>query len=166
MSAQVTHINGSAKGDPQHTIERTRSELFNYLADPSEGAEQRARTRAGTAGDATDDEPGARERTGAIDWAAMLQTGISAWWREHPLRAGAQVIKPGIEELVRNKPLQTVAIAAAVGAGLVLARPWRLVSISAIALSLYRTSNLAGMASSLLYTATQSMQKDTDESTH
>ena len=56
--------------------------------------------------------------------------------------------------------MQVVTIAAVAGAAVVLLKPWRLVSVTALMLSLVRSSNFTGMATSVLESAAQSMRKE------
>lgn len=134
----------------------TRRELMNYLSRP-----ERARSRVA--------EAKRSERTGQTDsawesssfeWSSLIKAALSSWWRDHPARAGASLLRSATEEYARKKPLQVVTIAAVVGAGVVLFKPWRLVSATALILSLFRSSNFTGMATSMLETAAQSMQKE------
>lgn len=134
-------------------IAKTRRELFNYLADPqaptSAGAEtsqQRAAAKS--------------ESASGLHWSSLIQSGLTSWWHDHPARAGACLLKSATEEYARKKPMQVVTIAVVAGAATVLFKPWRLVSATALLLSLFRTSNFTGIATSVLATAAQSMQKD------
>lgn len=139
----------------QPTIENTRRELLNFLAQQHE-QEERAQTTAA-------DRKHAR-RTAASDtadgfkWSSLVEAGLSSWWRDHPARAGAMLVKSATEDFARQKPLQVVTIAAIAGAAIVLLKPWRLVSTTALALTLFRSSNFTGMATSVLETAAKSMQ--------
>jgi hypothetical protein len=159
MRAGRNHANGSAEADPSLAIEHTRRELFGFLSDASDAGDRQQ--YRGNAVDQDDPSHQNNAQSSGIDWGSVVQNSAAAWWHEHPLRAGTMLIRPSIEQYARKRPLQSVAIAAAVGAGLILFRPWRLVSASALVLSLYRSTNLAGMASSLLNTASNSLQKDT-----
>lgn len=161
MSAAHTMAGDKTISEPRQAIERSRSELLRFLSETGGNDSTHAHHDEGWGAAHTSEHQAVRDHDeAAIDWGSMLRAGVSAWWSEHPLRSGVTLLKPGVEDFVRRKPFQTIAVAAVAGAALVLIRPWRLISVSAIALSLYRSSNLAGMATSLFATAAQSLQKE------
>lgn len=140
-------------------LAQTRSELLNYLAqtERTESAStDRRQTRRAAHADASSSSPG-------FAWSSLLEAGLLSWWHDHPARAGACLLKSATEEYARKKPLQVVTIAAVAGAAVVLLKPWRLVSTTALMLSLFRSSNFTGMATSMLETAAQSMQTSQKE---
>jgi hypothetical protein len=57
-------------------------------------------------------------------WAAM-----QGWWQHHPWRGTGEALGHALAQalgpVVRRHPVLTVSVAAAAGAGLVAARPWR-----------------------------------------
>lgn len=134
-------------------IAKTRLELFNYLSEPQAPTPASAETRPPRAAAISESASG-------LHWSSLVQSGLSSWWHDHPARAGACLLKSATEEYARRKPMQVVAIAAMAGAATVVFKPWRLVSTTALLLSLFRTSNFTGIATSVLATAAQSMQKD------
>jgi len=72
------------------------------------------------------------------------------WWQRHPLHAAGQLARPVLEKYAQQEPLKLVAVAAAVGAAVVLTRPWRLLSASALVASALKTSELAGVVNALM----------------
>ena len=139
----------------QPNIEDTRRELLNFLGRknaPEERVtattESRKSFRRKTLGHASD----------GFSWSSLVEAGLSSWWRDHPARAGAMLVRSATEDYTRQKPLQVVVIAAIAGAAFVLFKPWRMVSLSALALTLFRSSNFTGIATSVLGSAAKSMQ--------
>ena len=147
----------STNGAPNLT--QTRRELLNYLAQ-TEPTESRSSDRRQPCG--TTHANSASESSG-FEWSSLIAAGLSSWWRDHPARAGALLLKSATEEYARKKPLQVVTIAAVAGAAVVLFKPWRLVSATALTLSLFRSSNFTGMATSVIERAAQSMQSSQKE---
>lgn len=149
----------STNGNGTQNLTQTRRELLNYLAQSerseSDASERKQSRRAAQANSASG-SPG-------FEWSSLIQAGLSSWWHDHPARAGASLLKSATEEYARKKPLQVVTIAAVTGAAVVLLKPWRLVSATALMLSLFRSSNFTGMATSVLETAAQSMQSSQKE---
>ena len=137
-------------------LAKTRRELFYYLSDPPDSKSATAEPKL------KQQQPGAAkpESTSGLHWSPLVKAGLSSWWHDHPARAGACLLKSATEEYARKRPLQVVTIAAVAGAAIVLFKPWRLVSATALMLSLFRSSNFTGIATSVLETAAQSMQKD------
>lgn len=156
----------------QKVLNRTRRELRDFLmGDPAAVKSSRA-SQAGNVGN--DTKPTSKPRAIArgsrsvaapdqgngIDWMGLVKAGASTWWRGHPLHVGATVITPVVNDYVRRKPVATLAVAAAAGAALVLIRPWRIASVTALGMSLVRSSNLPVMAASLVASVAENLQKD------
>lgn len=148
--------------NPTHTpnLTQTRHELLNYLVQPTSPS-KRAEP------DVTDrkrarhvSQPESEAGAPSFAWSALFEAGLTSWWHDHPARAGASLLKSATEEYARKKPMQVVAIAAVAGAAVVLLKPWRMVSATALMVSLFRSSNFTGVATSMLETAAQSMQKE------
>ena len=141
----------AASGQPD--IEHTRRELLNFLArqnNSESSASVRTQPRRN----------GESEKAPGFSWSSLLESGLASWWHGHPARAGAHLLRSATEDYARRKPLQVVAVAAIAGAAVVLLKPWRLISATALMLSLVRSSNFTGIATSVLETAAQSMQKE------
>ena len=85
-----------------------------------------------------------------LDWAPMARGVARHWWQRHPLHAAGQLAQPVLEKYAREEPLKLVAVAAAVGAAVVLTRPWRLISASAVLATAFKTSELAGVVNALM----------------
>jgi ElaB/YqjD/DUF883 family membrane-anchored ribosome-binding protein len=149
--------NSSQSGDSASArsldVERTRRELVQYIEHRDE---ERMRT-ADESRDAQGSSTYAKDSHG-IDWAGVAQSTAKTWWMEHPAHTAASLAQSAAESYTRRKPFAALAIAAGVGAGLVIARPWRLMSASALLLGLVRSSNLTGMASSIFASASQSFR--------
>ncbi len=91
--------------------------------------------------------------------SGLLQTLLAAWWHDHPARSGVAVADAALAGYARKKPLQLLALAAGAGAALVLFKPWRLVSGSALLLGLLRSTNVGSIANSVAITAAQSFRE-------
>ena len=149
-------------GEPKHavtseqpTIENTRRELLNFLT-PQIVAREAMGSRAINPTKAQRKD--LSETTLGFKWSSLIEAGLASWWRDHPARAGAMLVRSVTEEYTRQNPLQVVTVAAISGAAIVLLRPWRLMSTRSLALTLFRSSNFTGMATSVLETAANSMQ--------
>ena len=123
------------------------------------GGSERARAQA--SGDAERDADDAGSRGGA-GWFGGIKRFASSWWRSHPAHLGLELATPLLSSYARKKPLQFLGIAALVGAGVVVARPWRLVSATGVLVALMKSSQL----SSLLMSAMSSASFGSDSAEH
>ncbi|GAB3768490.1 hypothetical protein GCM10028796_32110 [Ramlibacter monticola] len=76
-------------------------------------------------------------------WFGRLQHAVRTWWRYHPASMAVDLASPMMRSYARRKPLQLLAISAAAGAALTLARPWRLISLTTLVVALLKSSQLS-----------------------
>jgi len=86
-------------------------------------------------------------------WLARLKRAAVTWWRSHPARLGVQLATPVLSRYAARKPAQFLGIAVAVGALVVVARPWRLVSLTGLIVTLLKSSQLSSVFMSAMSTA-------------
>lgn len=82
-------------------------------------------------------------------WDLFKQVAAS-WWRSHPAHLALDVTKPLVQDFAREQPVKLLGIAAATGAALVLLRPWRLISLTGVALALFKSTEVSGIVQSLM----------------
>ena len=87
------------------------------------------------------------ERSGT--WHIFTQA-VSAWWQHHPAHMAVDIGRPFLNNYARNKPLQLLGIAAGLGVAAVLFKPWRLVSITGLAVAAIRSTKLSTTLLSLI----------------
>ncbi|HMA09517.1 MAG TPA: hypothetical protein VKP68_16695 [Ramlibacter sp.] len=78
-------------------------------------------------------------------WYQRIQRAGSAWWRHHPAHAGLELATPVLSSFAARRPVSYLGIAALTGAVIVVARPWRLVSVTGLLVALVKSSQLSGM---------------------
>lgn len=150
----------------QRVLDQTRRELVDFLV--GEPVRARHATPSKVKASANPSSSDAQQQRASashasvdrIDWMGLVKAGAATWWRDHPLHVGATVLRPVASDYVRRKPVATLAFAAGVGAAFVLFRPWRIASVTALAMSLVRTSNLPVMAASLVATVAENLRKE------
>ncbi|MGK6309598.1 hypothetical protein [Variovorax sp. DT-64] len=86
-----------------------------------------------------------------VPWAAMARNVVQRWWHRHPANAAGQLARPLIERYAREQPAKLIAAAAGTGALIVLIRPWRLLSITAVLAAVLKTSDLADLVTTLMH---------------
>ena len=80
----------------------------------------------------------------------MAGSVVRRWWRRHPANAAGQLALPLLERYAREEPAKLVAAAAATGALVVLVKPWRLLSITAVLAAVLKTSDVADLVTTLM----------------
>jgi hypothetical protein len=91
------------------------------------------------------------ERGGA--WQLFTQA-VATWWQHHPLQIAVDIGKPFLNSFARDKPVQLLGVAAGVGAAVVLIKPWRLVSMTGLALAAFKSTRISTTLLSMLTHAT------------
>jgi len=99
--------------------------------------------------DMTANDPAPASARG-FPWRMVVQDTARRWWRRHPANAAGVLIRPMLERHARAHPAQLVVTAAAVGAIVVLAKPWRLLSVTAVAAALLKSSDVADVVTTLM----------------
>ena len=74
-------------------------------------------------------------------WFGRLQHAVRTWWHYHPASMAVELATPMMRSYARRKPLQLLAISAAAGAALTFVRPWRLISLTTLAVALLKDRN-------------------------
>ncbi|MBA3593497.1 MAG: hypothetical protein H0W47_06820 [Polaromonas sp.] len=82
-------------------------------------------------------------------WGLVKQVAAS-WWRSHPAQLALDVATPMMQGIAERHPVKMLGIAAATGSALVLLRPWRLISVTGVALALLKSTELSGVVQSML----------------
>lgn len=85
----------------------------------------------------------------AGSWDLIKQVGQS-WWQSHPAHLALDVAKPMMQTFAKEQPLKLLGIAAGTGIALVVLRPWRLISLTGVAIALLKSTQLTGVVQSLI----------------
>lgn len=82
-------------------------------------------------------------------WRTLRRTA-KAWWRSHPAHLAVEVGQPMLDKYAAAHPLKLLAISAAIGGAVVLAKPWRLISVTGLLIAALRSTQMSGLVASLL----------------
>lgn len=93
------------------------------------------------------DTAGERRATGL--WRA-LRRAASVWWRAHPAHLAVDIAHPLISTYARAHPVKLLGAAAALGAVVAVARPWRLISVTGMLIAALRSTPVSHLVGSLL----------------
>ena len=150
---------------PQQRLAISRRALFNQFEDEylDDTDDQQDLSKGGVANDdaqasAAQAAAVRRARPGLLDGyisgfpaLAVARNIGERWWRRHPANAMVQLARPVLGRYARQKPAKLVAIAAGAGALMVLVKPWRLLSATALFAAVLKTSDVADMVTSLMH---------------
>jgi hypothetical protein len=93
-------------------------------------------------------------------WVSVARSVAQRWWRRHPAHAVGQLARPVLEHYARTEPAKLMAAAAATGALLVLVKPWRLLSVTAVLAAVLKTSDVADVVNTLMQKNSSPPRKD------
>jgi len=154
---------------PQQRLAISRRALVRQL----HGGEARGHDRPAFDGDADDEleyahhdtsgEPAHERRAsrnGNNIWGGVARSVVQRWWRRHPAHAVGQLARPVLEHYARKEPAKLMAAAAATGALLVLVKPWRLLSVTAVLAAVLKTSDVADVVNTLMQKTPSPPRKD------
>jgi hypothetical protein len=144
--------------DAADRLARTRRALIDQIQHPERPKEPGGTHRRGENGPGDGEPPERASGSGPGGWLARLRRAASAWWRYHPAHMGLELATPALSAFAERKPLQYLGIAAAVGAVVVIARPWRLISVGGLVMAVAKSSQLSTLLLSALSAA--DYQKD------
>jgi ElaB/YqjD/DUF883 family membrane-anchored ribosome-binding protein len=93
----------------------------------------------------------ARPRSSGLNglWRTVRRTA-STWWQSHPAHLAVDVVHPMIEKYAQANPLKLLGVAAAVGAVVVIAKPWRLISVTGLVVAAFRSTQMSSLIASVL----------------
>lgn len=85
------------------------------------------------------------------------------WWEHHPAHTLVELATPLLSSYGRRKPLQFLGIAAAAGALFIFARPWKLISLTGLAVALLKSPMVTSAISGVLTAANLPPGPSSDE---
>jgi hypothetical protein len=143
---------------PQQRLAISRRALFRELDYGPEEATSIPLSEDGH--NAPESAPFVRQRTSdgflsGFPVVAIARNVGERWWRRHPANAMVQVATPMLARYARKQPAKLMAYAAGTGALLVILRPWRLLSVTALVAAVFKTSDVADMVTTLMHSNTQ-----------
>ena len=133
---------------PQERLAASRRALVAELHDP--GGSPWPYVERETPPFLNDTPPQVRGPAHTVSWEAVARSLLRRWWRRHPANAVGQLAKPVLARYAREQPAKLVAAAAATGALVVLVRPWRLLSVTAVLAAVMKTSDVADLVNTLM----------------
>lgn len=142
--AIIAHLQGRERRHEHRGAER--------YEDPQQGAQHEGQGEPPRA-------RGSGRRTPS-GWLHHAQHVARSWWRHHPASMGLELVTPALSSYAARKPVQYLGIAAAVGAVVMVVRPWRLISVTGLVVALVKSSQLSGMVLSAMSGANYGKEDD------
>jgi hypothetical protein len=135
---------------PAEKLDRSRLAIVEYLAMGERRSDRHAagENEPGERGDAQDE--GADGFFSGNGWLGGVCSAARAWWSHHPAQLAVEMATPALRSTMRKRPFQVLALAAGIGALLVVTRPWRLISLTTLAVAIVKSSRLSGAVMSAL----------------
>jgi hypothetical protein len=93
-------------------------------------------------------------------WLGHMKHAVKTWWRYHPAHMAVDIASPMLQAYAQRKPMHLLAISAGAGAVLMFARPWKIISLTTIAVAVLKSSQLSGLLMAAMSAA--DYRKDND----
>ncbi|MDB5885239.1 MAG: hypothetical protein JWR74_1410 [Polaromonas sp.] len=84
-----------------------------------------------------------------------LKHAARLWWNRHPASAAVELASPFLMDYARANPFKLVGVSAVAGAAVVVLRPWRMVSVSALLVTAVKSSGLSNTLITMLSSFTR-----------
>lgn len=149
-----TQKNGGVS--PQERLISSRKAIIRFM---TKGYEQPSNEQVDLD---QEDYQGKRSSESAGHHWQNIKHAIKVWWQHHPAQLALDLAVPVLGKYAEKKPLQLLGIAAGAGAVIVLIRPWRLVSVTGLALTALKSSKVSALVLSLLTTRSRANTNYTD----
>ena len=82
---------------------------------------------------------------------ARLADATRNYWRDHPAHLALELAAPELSRCAQRRPVSFLAVSAAAGALVFLARPWRVISVTGLAVAALRSPRISRALMSALY---------------
>ena len=136
-----------AADTPQARLDASRKALVRQMA-RTDGRPDKDLTNGSNESNQATVDPSLHTGFGGT-WQILMQA-FRAWWQNHPAQLAVDIGRPFLSKFAQDKPMQLLGIAAGVGAAVVLIKPWRLVSLTGLAIAAFKSTNMSGTLLSML----------------
>src|SRR4029453_4699051 len=139
--------------DAADKLARSRLAIIEHIQRRERRDEKKEARRAREREQGEEGEEGWDESVAGDDaagWFARFKHAARAWGPSPPARLGLEVAKPILSDYATRKPAQFLGIAAAVGAIVMVTRPWRLISVTGLVVAMLRSSQLSSVVMSAM----------------
>ncbi|MEJ7929125.1 hypothetical protein WG922_03975 [Ramlibacter sp. AN1015] len=148
-----THRNGAAEMQPVATQETpSRDPIFEESAAQLriEEADRKEHEEAIRGTDPATRHARRADRLFGGRFAALGDAGRT-YWSNHPANLVVELARPVMSSYAQRRPVSFLAIAMAAGAVFYLAKPWRMISLTGLALAALRSPQVSSALISAMY---------------
>ncbi|RZJ27104.1 MAG: hypothetical protein EOO54_00435 [Haliea sp.] len=86
-------------------------------------------------------------------WSGRLRYATRTWWRHHPAHMAVEMATPVLADYASRRPGRLLAISAALGAAVVVVRPWKLISATGLLVAILKSSQVSTLVMSAMSAA-------------
>ena len=127
---------------PQERLAISRKAIVRHMS--RHHPEVKAQFDGEIEGDDSPNQSSGHGRLSQVKYAARM------WWNQHPASAVADLASPLLNGYARAHPFKLLGISAVAGAALVVVRPWRMISGSALLIAAVKSSGLSNTLLAML----------------
>ena len=91
-----------------------------------------------------------RRKTQPTNTLQVIRQALMAWWQHHPAQIAIDIGRPFLSNYARDRPFQLLGIAVCAGVAAAVVRPWRLVSVTGLAVAALKSTRLSSTLLSLI----------------
>lgn len=146
---QARHPEGTAEEHVQRVRESEEAQATQIRMEAAERAEAQHSIGAAPV------DPATRKARRAHHLFSGRFAGLGeagrAYWHQHPARLVVELATPPLSTYGRRHPVSFLLLSAAAGALIYAARPWRLISVTGLALAALRSPQVSSALISALY---------------
>lgn len=143
---------------PQERLAISRKAIVRHMNRHHPDADERLEKDANHV-DGNDTEIVSPER----NMLSKLKFAARMWWHRHPASSAVELASPLLREYASAHPFKLIGISAATGVALVIVRPWRMMSASALLVAAVKSSGLSNTLFTMLTSFTRT--SDTTDTT-
>lgn len=131
--------------------EHRSSRAVRASAAEGEGAGNRGQAHDPAYPDDADDADGPGPR--GSGWTGRLRYATRTWWRHHPAHMAVELVTPALADYAHHRPGRLLGISAALGALVVVTRPWKLISATGLLVAILKSSQISTLVMSAMSAA-------------
>lgn len=90
---------------------------------------------------------------------SVIKHAARVWWHRHPASVAAELARPLLSDYAKAHPFKLLGVSAAVGAAMMVLRPWRMVSVGTVAVAALKSAGLTNTLASMLSFVTHHPEK-------
>ncbi|WP_156955305.1 hypothetical protein [Polaromonas glacialis] len=124
---------------PQERLAISRKAIVRHMNRHHRDVEERSDSDI----DAVNGTPGSGIGSPGHSVLGRIRYAARMWWHRHPASAAVELARPLLNDYARAHPFNLLGISVAAGAAVVVIKPWRMISASALVVAAVKSSGLS-----------------------